>query len=1451
MIDLFSLRRAVARLFIVSTLSLAGLSAFAVPLPPPGVPVFADPQLQACFDELALANGWTMTEEVTALTCPDRIIDSLEGLQFLVDLRELYVSGNRISSAYPIEPLPQLEILDLSGNRLFDTFPLRSLTNLKRLNLSGNSGLQPGDVQVVIFGNPGLTHIGVAGIPMGGLSWLPFPGPMGEYDLQELDISDTGSFADIAPVTQYANLRVLKAAGNQIVSAWPLDVLMQLEVLDLSDNNLDSVFPLQWLQNLKQLNLSFNSHLQPSEVQSMIQANRGLTHIAVAGISMGDLSWLPPSGPFGEYDLQELDISDTGAFPVLAPLVQYPNLRVLRAAGNRIAGVWQLDLLTQLEVLDLSDNKLVDTYPLQGLQSLRQLNLSSNNGLKQLQVQDIIQANPGLTHIAVAGIAMDDLNWLPPIGPLGEYDLQDLDISHTGSFADLAPLVQYPNLRVLKAAGNQFVSAWPLDLLPQIEVLDLSGNKLWDVFPLQGLHNLERLDLSSNSRLQRFDVQDIIYGNPRLTHIGVAGIDMGDLSWLPFPGPMGEYDLQELDISNTGSFPDLAPVVPYVNLRVLKAAGNRIVSASPLDSLAQLEVLDLSDNHLVDFAPLQSLYNLKRLYLSNNKPLHGSSPTTELFTLNQIITANPGLTHLGVAGVAIGNLSQLAIFSHPNNSLPYPLVELDVSNTGLFNLEPVRLLDRLRVLKAGSNNIGGSYGLESWMQLQVLDLSHNDMTEIWQLQGMTTLTQLNLTGNSQLQAFEVVNVVQSNPALTHIGVGGIAMGNLGWLPLAGPQGEYDLVELDISSIGMLIDPFELAQYPNLKVLRASGNAIQNVWWLDQLQLLEVLDLSNNRLLDTGTLTGLRNLRELYLSGNVPADLLAPGIDLFAVNQVIAVNPGLTRLGVGGVQIGQLDQLAVFDPANGINIKLLELDISDTGISDVAAVAGLPELRTLNASANQLVDAQPLVLLQRLAVVDLSNNDIHIVVPLADIVSLRLLDLRGNDNIQCAELDELEVRLLPGVLLRPEDCIVMTPPTVVIVSPTLTESYYSTSFIDFTANANDLEDGNLDAQIQWTSDLLGSIGTGSSFTSTLSAGEHVITATVTDSHGNTSGAGLAVTVLFNTAPELTITSVQDGALFNEGEDVILAALANDAEEGDLSPAIQWSSSLDGVLGSGATIQPPLSVGTHIITASITDAAGAKTERLVSVRINGLPTLSLQSPLDGAVYQQGDNVSLVASASDPEDGALDAGIQWSSSLDGLLGASAQLTVVLSVGNHVITASITDSDGATVIQSRTVSINSPPQLTLLSPSSGSLFMLQEIVKLTATANDLEDGNISALIQWSSNLDGSLGTGGALKANLSLGQHTLTARITDSHGGTHALTTVIMVDQIDLAVVVSGNGRKKTASLTWSGSRNSVDIYKDGVIVGTGEANGTATYRFKDQAVFRVCETGTNYCSIDVVAQ
>jgi hypothetical protein len=86
-----------------------------------------------------------------------------------------------------------------------------------------------------------------------------------------------------------------------------------------------------------------------------------------------------------------------------------------------------------------------------------------------------------------------------------------------------------------------------------------------------------------------------------------------------------------------------------------------------------------------------------------------------------------------------------------------------------------------------------------------------------------------------------------------------------------------------------------------------------------------------------------------------------------------------------------------------------------------------------------------------------------------------------------------------------------------------------------------------------------------------------------------------------APVVTITSPQPGDVYAIGTSVPLAGTASDLEQGPLSAQLQWSSSRDGALGSGASLQRVLSAGTHLLTASVGDETGLLGSAQLSVAI----------------------------------------------------------------------------------------------------------------------------------------------------------------------------------------------------------------------------------------------------------
>ena len=103
-----------------------------------------------------------------------------------------------------------------------------------------------------------------------------------------------------------------------------------------------------------------------------------------------------------------------------------------------------------------------------------------------------------------------------------------------------------------------------------------------------------------------------------------------------------------------------------------------------------------------------------------------------------------------------------------------------------------------------------------------------------------------------------------------------------------------------------------------------------------------------------------------------------------------------------------------------------------------------------------------------------------------------------------------------------------PPTVAITAPLDGASFTQGDFIAFTGTAMDPEDGALTgASLVWSSSINGEIGTGESFSKNdLSAGDHTINLTATDSHGATATDSVTITVTVASINRCHVTSIPD-------------------------------------------------------------------------------------------------------------------------------------------------------------------------------------------------------------------------------------------------------------------------------------------------------------------------------------
>lgn len=265
--------------------------------------------------------------------------------------------------------------------------------------------------------------------------------------------------------------------------------------------------------------------------------------------------------------------------------------------------------------------------------------------------------------------------------------------------------------------------------------------------------------------------------------------------------------------------------------------------------------------------------------------------------------------------------------------------------------------------------------------------------------------------------------------------------------------------------------------------------------------------------------------------------------------------------------------------------------------------------------------------------------------------------------------------------------------------------------------------------------------------------------------------------------------------DEGETVELSGSGSDSDGNIVS--FRWQQEAGTVVTITNANQARASIVAPTVSASeillfrltVTDDDGATGSDTVSVTVNNVPIPpppppppANQAPTANAgidqTVEEGEIVNLSGSGTDA-DGNIAAysweqigGLSVAITNAGMANASFAAPNVQATEDLIFRLVVIDDDGATGVDTVTITVNdtassnNAPSVTVDQPEDSAAFDSNETILLSATATDAEDGTISENIIWSSDLDGSLGTGAALSTTLSVGVHILTASITDSGG-------------------------------------------------------------------------------------
>lgn len=227
------------------------------------------------------------------------------------------------------------------------------------------------------------------------------------------------------------------------------------------------------------------------------------------------------------------------------------------------------------------------------------------------------------------------------------------------------------------------------------------------------------------------------------------------------------------------------------------------------------------------------------------------------------------------------------------------------------------------------------------------------------------------------------------------------------------------------------------------------------------------------------------------------------------------------------------------------------------------------------------------------------------------------------------------------------------------------------------------------------------------------GDATVSLTAVNPDGQTASAVVELVIVKNDAPTANIVSPTDDVEYYANQLTLFEGEVADGEDPGSALAVEWKSSIDGVLAfdsgfagddgktNGSML---LSTGEHQITLTVTDSTGrtGSDTTTIDVAVGSKPEIELITPVNGDVANLDEIVYFEAVVSDYEDDPENLILSWESDLDGVFstqsasssGSAEFSDATLSRGTHNITVYATDSDGMTAQDSVTLYINGAPE-------------------------------------------------------------------------------------------------------------------------------------------------------------
>jgi uncharacterized protein (TIGR02145 family) len=323
------------------------------------------------------------------------------------------------------------------------------------------------------------------------------------------------------------------------------------------------------------------------------------------------------------------------------------------------------------------------------------------------------------------------------------------------------------------------------------------------------------------------------------------------------------------------------------------------------------------------------------------------------------------------------------------------------------------------------------------------------------------------------------------------------------------------------------------------------------------------------------------------------------------------------------------------------------------------------------------------------------------------------------------------------------------PVISSVSVSPNTSVYNDTVLTCTATATDADEA-VTPTVEWTVGASTYTGTSLDLSNTSAMPTDIITctSTVTDSNGGTDADSTAVTVT-NRAPSVTAVSISPNTGILTNSTLTCSATVTDDDGESLTPIYEWtvnSASLgasDTLTLTNGTIQPG-----DVLTCTVTvndnygDSASDSTDVTVD---NSNPTVDSVT-INPSIPAKTDTITCAATASDIDGGSpslsfvfsnLTTNTIYTATTTGTTDATLDLSGTVALPGDIIECVVTatDTNNGTGNNSATATVfNTAPTFTAaasITPNTG--VYTGTTLTCSATASDIDDGNIIPTYEWS----------------------------------------------------------------------------------------------------------------------